>query len=151
MKRLSNVLKMFLSAGAVGLIVAATGQPSQPEATLMGKWEWVSTQFNGETTLTPATEGETTTLVYKPDSTVDQYRNGVRINKGRPFSVRRTAHPSGSGVIDVMVCPDETGFTEPYQTVWLKGAQSDTLVFMGLNPDDSFQPMVYSVYKRVRE
>jgi hypothetical protein len=75
----------------------------------------VSTQFNGDNTLTPATEGETTTLVYKPDSTVDQYRNGVRVGKGRPFSVRRTAHPSGAGVIDVMVCPDETGFTEPYQ------------------------------------
>ncbi|CAA9334366.1 MAG: hypothetical protein AVDCRST_MAG56-7570 [uncultured Cytophagales bacterium] len=149
MKRMAFPLQILLVTGLLGVIIAATGQQPKSPATLLGKWEWVSTQVNGENPLFPASIRETITLVYNPDSTVDQYRNGVLVGKGRPFSVRRTAHPSGSGVIDVMVCPDETGFTEPYQTVWLKGAQSDTLVFMGLNPDNGFRPMVYSVYKRV--
>jgi hypothetical protein len=148
MKHFPTFFRILLSGGVVAFIVAATGQHSKPS--LMGEWEWVSTQINGEKVLIPATHEKKTTLVYKPDSTVDQYYNGVLVSKGRPFFVKRIIHPSGSGVVDLMVCPDETGFTEPYQTVWLKGTHNDTLVFMGLNPDNAFQPLVYSVYKRVK-
>lgn len=148
---MSLTLRILLITGLIGLIVAVAGRQSGTRATLFGEWVWVSTQLKGESPLSPATEGGTTTLVYKPDSTVDYYRNGVLVAAGRPFSVKRVPHPSGKGMMDVMVCPDETGFTEPHQTVWLKGAQSDTLVFMGLNPDNAFQPMVYSVYKRVEK
>ncbi len=81
---------------------------------------------------------------------MDQFLNGVPVVKGRRFSVQRVRHPSGKGMVDLMHCPDETGFTEPYQTVWLKGAARDTLVFMGLNPLDHYEPVVYSVYRRVK-
>ena len=151
MHRVTLSLRVFLCAGLTGLIIAATAQQPRPRGTLIGRWEWVSTQFNGHRRLTPATERETTTLAYNPDSTVDQYRNGRLVDKNRPFSVRRIAHPSGSGVVDVMICPDETGFVEPFQTVWIKGARSDTLVFMGLDPDNDFKPLIYSIYRRVTE
>lgn len=144
-------LRILLITGLIALIVAATGQQSGTRATLLGEWEWVSTQLKGESPLSPAVIGETNTLVYKPDSTVDQYRNGVLIATGRPFSVKRIPHPAGKGMMDLMWCPDETGFTEPYQTVWLKGAESDTLVFVGLDPNNHFEPVVYSVFKRVGE
>ncbi len=151
MHRVTLPLRILLCTGLISLIIAATAQHARPRSTLMGRWEWVSTQFNGSRALTPATERETTTLAYNADSTVDQYRNGRLVDKNRPFSVKRVAHPSGSGVLDVMICPDETGFVEPYQTVWIKGAQRDTLVFMGLDPDNGFKPVIYSVYKRVEE
>lgn len=145
------LLRILCCAGLLCLIIALTTPDPRPRATLFGKWEWVSTQFNGEKTVSPATEGEKTTLVYKPDSTLDQYRNGVLVSRNRPFSVRRTAHPAGKGEVQWMICPDENGFTEPYQTVWLKGAQSDTLLFVGLDPNNRFEPLVYSVFRKVKE
>ena len=150
MKHIAILFRIFLSAGLVGLIIAASAQKSRPKGTLFGKWEWVSTQVNGETTLTPATQQETTVLVYNPNSTVDQYRNGVLVAKDRPFSVKRMPHPAGTGVVDVMQSPDETGFVEPHQTVWLKGAESDTLVLIGLDPNNRFRPNVYSVFRRIQ-
>jgi hypothetical protein len=150
MKHISILLHILLSAGLVGLIVAATAQKSQPKATLFGRWEWVSTRVNGETTLAADAREESTVLVYKPDSTVDQYRNHVRVVKDRPFSVCRKPHPAGTGVVDVMLAADETGMVEPYQTVWLKSVESDTLVFMGLNPSNRFRPGVYSVFRRIQ-
>ena len=144
-------LRILLITSFICIIVAATGRQSGTRATLFGKWEWVSTRLQGESPLSPASTGETTTLVYKPDSTVDHYRNGVLVAAGRPFSVKRVPHPSGKGMLDLMRCPDETGFTEPYQTVWLKGAGSDTLLFVGLDPNDNFEPLVYSVFRKVKE
>jgi hypothetical protein len=151
MQRILLPLRILFLAGLTGLIIAVTARESRPQATIFGKWEWVSTQFNGQKPLSPATEGQTTTLVYKPDSTLDQYRDGVPVAQNRPFSVRNAAHPAGKGKVQFMECPDENGFTEPYQTVWLKGAGSDTLVFVGLDPQNRFEPVVYSVFRKVKE
>jgi len=145
------LLRILLLTGLTGLIVALTGRQYGPKATLIGKWEWVSTQVQGESPLFPATRGETATLVYKPDSTVDQYRNGVLVANDLLFSVTRMPHPAGTGqMVDLMQSPDETGFMEPYQTVWLKGAESDTLVIMGLDPDKGFRPGVCSIFRRIQ-
>jgi hypothetical protein len=151
MKYLTFPLRMLLGTALTGLIIATTTRHVPPQPALLGRWEWVSTQLNGKDLRSPGTEHETILLVYKPDSTVDQYRNGDLVGQNRPFSVRRMHHPAGTGMVDVMVCPDENGFVEPYQTVWLKGAGSDTLVLMGLDPGNGFAPMIYSVFKRVEE
>ncbi len=147
----TDTVRLLSGIVLVGAVIAATGQNARSNPGIIGKWKWVSTKTGGEKVILPGSNAESVVLVYKPDSTRDEYKNGVLVAKDQPFSIRRQTHPSGSGVIDVLVCADATGLVEPYQTVWLKGQERDTLVYMSLDPTRNFEPYVYSVFCRVKE
>ncbi|MEM1136572.1 MAG: hypothetical protein AAGI07_12100 [Bacteroidota bacterium] len=143
--------RVFFTIGISIITICLFFFLGMPKPGLYGEWRWVASGHKADLDYNIQDTNTEIIHTYKKDHTVDVRVDGEYLQKDEPFEILRKPHPGKEGEdADFLLTKNEMGIIEPYTLLYFNENSHDTLIVVTLDPNQYFQPYVYSVYARVK-